>query len=227
LGRIRISDGSVHSEVEFFKPDGVVMGAMKGAGYGLVGSLETLQMGPAIVLFAPAYMVYGIARGAKDVQKSPPETKVKEFEKTFRATIQNLNVPETLRKSIADRIHDLKASEVTGPSDQAASVIMEVVVKRIEFSQEYFYGPHSLFITESTRLIRAADGMELYSHTITATGMELPFDNWLSEDAEKLVRQEVERNCHKLAVRIVDEIFYRPEEKKNKPKRTFDEPGNH
>lgn len=214
LGKIGISVGSVQFEIAVTKPvTGTGEGATAGAIRGLAMGLETSAT--PIVILTPIFMVIESVKG---VRIAYPEAKVKELDKTFRATIQNLNVPGALRQSVADRIRILKVSEVTGPSDQAASITMEVVVKKIEFYQgEDRFGPHSLFITESTRLIRAADGMELYSHSFQNVSVEYPFDEWFAMDAVKL-RQEVERICRELAERIVDDIFFtvRLEGKKGK-----------
>ena len=180
----------------------------KAPGWALWEALEVLGGGDpcrsSISNLGTSTLIGGTVKG---VQASQPEAKVKEFEKTFRATIQELNVPEILRQGVADRIRILKVSEVTGPSDQAASIIMEIVVTKIILYHVDWFAPHKLAINGSTRLIRATDNMELYSHLFVTTGQEFPFDEWLAEDAAKL-RQEVERNCHELAEQIVEEIFF-------------------
>ncbi len=94
---------------------------------------------------------------------------------------------------------------------------MEIAVTKIILYHVDWFAPHKLAINGSTRLIRAADNMELCSHLFVTTGQEFPFDEWLAEDAAKL-RKEVERNCHELAERIVEEMFLLnlPQEKKEK-----------
>jgi hypothetical protein len=228
LGKIRISEGSEQLEMAVNKPvtnrgEGAAKGALLGLGESFATGLGLGQVNPAAIalipILAPVFVVKGTVEG---VQESQPEAEVKEFEKTFRTTIEELNVPETLRQSVADRISALQISEVTGPSDQEAPIIMEIVVKKIELNQSYWFDPYNLFITESTRLIRVADGMELYSHSLRNeyTGHTFSLDVWLAEDAAKL-RQEVERSCHDLAVQIVTEIFYRQEGQKQKPNELY------
>lgn len=204
LGKIGISDGSAQFEIAVTKPvTGAGEGAATGAFRGLAMGLETSAT--PIVILTPVFMVIESVKG---VRMAYPEAKFKEFDKTFRATIQELNVPEILRQSVADSIRISKVSEITEPSDQAALITLGVVVKKIELHQsENRFGPHGLFITESARLIRAADGTELYSYSFRNSSEEYPFEVWVTMDAVKL-RQEVEGICHKLAEQIVDDIFY-------------------
>jgi len=202
LGKIRISDRRVQPEFEFNRPVGAGEGALKGAGFGLVAS-PFLLLNPFYIFWVPAAPIVTTVRG---VQESQPKAKVEEFEQTFRTTIQELNVPHILRQQIADRIQALHLSEVSGPSDPAAPITLEIVVYKIRLYHDFFLDPHIFSFTGSTRLLRATDGKELYSHAFTTTGQELPLEEWFAGNAAKL-RQEVDRCCHELAELIVEEVF--------------------
>lgn len=205
LKKIQVSDCKIQPEVDISKPFGAGEGASKGFGFGLLAGLEGLQLGPVVVIYAPISAVRGIVKG---IESSQPKAKVEEFDKKIRATIQELNVPETLRQKVAAVIRWRKASEITGPSDQAASIIMEVVVTKINLGDsEWWTTPHRLFITERTRLIRATDGKELYNNSFGTGGQAYTFDEWFAMDAAK-IRKEVEGICHDLALWIVDDIFF-------------------
>lgn len=202
MGKIRISDRRVQPELEFSKPVGAVEGALKGAGFGL-GISPLLILNPFYIAMVPAVPIISTVRG---VQKSLPEAKVKEFEQTFRATIQELNVPHILRQQVADRIQALHLSEITGDSDPSAPINLDVVVNKVRLYHDFFLDPYIFAFTGSTRLLRATDGEELYSHAFVITGQELALEEWLAGDAAKL-RQEVDRCCHELADLIVEEVF--------------------
>lgn len=213
MGKIRISDRRVQPEFEFNKPVGAGEGAMKGAGLGLGASLSGCGYGLILcagtLALAPIFLVAGTYYG---VQESQPEAKVEEFEQTFKSTIQKLEISQILRQQVADRIQALKVSEITGLSDPAAPITLEVVVKKIRLYHSDWFAPHILSFTGSTRLLRATDGKELYSHAFTTTGQQLPLAEWLAGDAAKL-RQEIDRCCRELAELIVEEVFllYLPE----------------
>jgi len=209
LAKIRISKRRVQPEVEFSKPVTAGEGAMKGAGTGLARSVLVFPYMPMMIGLAPVFMDVESTLG---VQKSQPEAKIKEFEQTFRTTIQELEFSQILRQYVADRIRTLQLSEITGPTDPAAVIVIEIVVGKIRLYQDFWSAPHTFAFAGSTRLLRASDGKELYSHAFTTTGQEFPIDVWLKMDAAKL-RREVDRCCRELAESIVEEVFllYLPE----------------
>lgn len=213
IGRIRFSDRREQPELEFSKPVGAGEGAAKGAGMGLLSSLGAMQAGPVglflVPVIAPFTMAYGTVLG---VQESQPEAKIEQFENTYRTTIQELNVSQILRQHVAERIRVLQVCEITGASEPAALVTLEIVVKKIRLYHIDWFAPHTFAFTGSTRLLRTTDGEELYSHAFTTTGRNLPLEEWFVADAAKL-RQEVDRCCRELAESIVEEIFllYLPE----------------
>ena len=203
LRKIRISHCTVQPEVEVNTPSGAAGGGMKGFGLGFARGLEGLQMGPVVAITCPAYAIYGMFKGVK---ASQPATKVEEFDKRFRASIQKTSVIDILRQSVADQINKLKVSEITAQSDQSASIIMEFAVTKIKLGDGFWIAPQNLFIIQKTRLIRAADGMELYSHSFVKKGKEYTFDEWFAMDDVKM-RKEIEVITHKLSEEIVDNIF--------------------
>ena len=176
MGRIRISGGKKQPELDFSKPFGAGEGAMKGAGLGLGQSLSGLGSGnpliaAGMIIFSPAFIVVQAVQG---VQKSYPEAKIKEFDKTFRTTIQKLNVPQTLRQHVADNIKSRKVSEVTEASDPTPLITLEIVIKEIKLSHDHWTKPHTFALAGTTCLLQSTNNKELYSHGFTTTGQDLP-----------------------------------------------------
>ena len=214
LKKIRISNCRVQPEVEFIEPIGAVEGGAKGFGFGFLAGFEGFMLGPVGIVTVPAYAIYGMFKGVEAYQ---PKAKVEKFEKTYRTNINKINVNDILRLSVAERIHSLKVSEITEPSDQTAPIIMETVVTKITIGDTLWNTPPRLSIIQRTRLIKAADGLELYNHSFGKSGEEYKFDYWLKMDAVEM-RKEIEHISSKLAEQIVDEIFIsvRPEKKEDK-----------
>ena len=67
--------------------------------------------------------------------------------------------------------------------------------------------PLRLAMTERTRMIRASDGAELYTHRFTWRGQLRPLDDWVAQ-APTLLKKEAGWACQSLAESLVDEVFF-------------------
>ena len=214
LSKVRISHCTAQPEVEVTPPSGAVGGGMKGFSLGLLGgSLEGLQwLGVGAIVFGPTMAFAGLYQGVKESQSA---SRVEEFDKKFKASIQKILVIDILQQRVAYWINKLKVSEITAPPDQSATIIMEVVVTEINLGGGLWFGPQPLIITQKTRLIRAADGKELYNHSFGKWGKEYTFDEWFAMDTEK-IEKEIQNISDDLALQVVMNLYLLnpPKEKK-------------
>lgn len=70
----------------------------------------------------------------------------------------------------------------------------------------YINPPLRFVMTERTRVIRAADVAEVYTHRLTWRGQLRSLDDWVARDVAA-VREEAKRACRDLAESLVDEVF--------------------
>lgn len=213
LGRVRLSEGGMQTAVLFTAPaKGAGAGMARGAGLGvrssLVAGVGAGQAGVFIIFLAPVAALVGAVAGAV---RAEPAAKVEEKEAAFRVAMEELKVPETFRRCVADRLPE-RTSTPGGrvSSEEPASTILEVDVEQVGldgFGLEINPNPSLRFVlTERTRLIRASDGTELYGHWLTYRGQPRPLDDWVSQNGARL-REEAARACRELAERLVDEVF--------------------
>jgi len=227
LGRVRLSEGGMQTVVLFTAPaKGAGAGMARGAG---LGPLYTIVGGGAVgggygviagIFLAPVGALVGAVVGAASAE---PATKVEEKEAAFRVAMEELKVPETFRRCVADGLPE-RTSTPGGrvSSDEPASTILEVVVEQVGLDG---WGleinpPLSFVLTERTRLIRASDDTELYGHWLTYRGQPRPLDDWISQNAARL-REEAARACRELAELLVDEVFliyYLPSDERRYPR---------
>jgi hypothetical protein len=168
---------------------------------------------------APVGALVGAVVGAASAE---PAAKVEEKEAAFRVAMEELKVPETFRRCVADRLPE-RTSTPGGrvSSDEPASTILEVDVEQFGLDGWGLeINPSLRFVlTERTRLIRASDGTELYGHWLTYRGQFRPLDDWASQNGARL-RKEAVRACRELAERLVDEVFlvYLPSDERRYPR---------
>jgi hypothetical protein len=211
LGRVRLSEGGMQTAVVLTAPAngagaGMARGAVLGFRETVVRGFSAGQLGAFIIPLAPVGALVGAVAGAVSAE---PAAKVEEKEAAFRVAMEELKVPETFRRCVADRLPE-RTSTPGGPvsSDEPATTILEVVVE--QFGLEGFElltnPPVRFTLTERTRLIRASDGTELYGHWLTYRGQPRTLVDWVSQNGARL-REEAARACRELAERLVDEVF--------------------
>ena len=71
------------------------------------------------------------------------------------------------------------------------------------------YPDVQVFVTSRTRLIRAADGEELYAATVTYKGAMHWYSAWADENGKRF-REELENSCERLSARAVEVLFALP-----------------
>lgn len=204
LGRVRLSEGDMPPTVLITAP---AMGAgaemARGAANGAMWVTRTVPYG---FFYAPLGALVGAVVGAV---RAEPAAKVEEKEAAFRVAMEELKVPETFRRCVADRLPE-RTSTPGGlvSSDKPATTILEVEVEQVGLDGPWLDNNPSLrfVLTERTRLIRASDGTELYGHWLTYRGQPRSLDYWVRQNGARL-REEAARACRELAERLVDEVF--------------------
>jgi hypothetical protein len=209
---VRLSEGDTQTAVVFTAPaKGVGEGAARGAG---LGAGSTVVGGAAAagpyglilgILLVPVGALVGTVVGAASAE---PAAKVNEKERALKIAMEELKVPETFRRCVADALREQTSTpEGRVSSEQSPSTVLEVVVEEFGLAGPWLINPPLSFVlTARTRLIRASDGTELYGHWLTYRGRAQPLDDWALRNPAML-REESERACRDLAERVVDEVF--------------------
>lgn len=216
LGRLRLSEGNTQMETLLTGPPrGGGEGAARGA---KLGAKFVLQSGgdPGVLFVLPVAALVGAVVGAT---RAEPAAQLDAKAGAFKAAIEELKVPQTFHRCVADRLQELTSTPGNRVIfEEPASTILEVVVERVGLADEtqpselqVINPPLSFVYTERTRLIRASDGAELYGHWLSYRGRPRPLGDWFVKNSinSMLLRQETERACRELAERLVDEVFLR------------------
>jgi hypothetical protein len=175
-------------------------GAMAPSGVGRV----PLAAGIAL---APVGAVVGAVAGA--ITAGPAE-KVKEKEAAITRTLTELKIQEYVRGCVVSALREQSAdTAVTASEGERASTMLEVTVGKFGLEDHWYLGVNPLLrfvMTERTRVIRASDGTELYTHWLNWRGQFRPLDDWVAQEAT-LLKEEAGRACRSLAESLVDEVF--------------------
>ncbi|MBZ0169223.1 MAG: hypothetical protein K8F29_07260 [Kofleriaceae bacterium] len=213
LGRLRLSEGNAQTEA-------LLTGPAKGGGEGAargakMGVKFVLQGGdPFAFLFVPPAALMGTVVGAV---RAMPAAEFDAKAQALRTAMEELKVPETFRRCVADRLQELTSTPGSRVMfEEPASTTLEVIVEQVGLTGavEPINPPLSFVLTERTRLIRVSDGAELYGHWLTYRGRLRSLEEWFVQNSinSMLLREEADRACRELAERLVDEVFllYRP-----------------
>ena len=219
LGTVRVTAASSATALLFTAPaKGAGEGAMRGAGLGAAytvagGAGSGHPFGPLVgIALAPVGAVVGAIVGAASAE---PAAKVEEKETALKKAMEDLQIQEAFSGCVADTLREQPFQPaVAASAGESASTIIEVAVEKFGLDGPWRINPPLTFVmTEHTRLIRASDGAELYSHWLTFRGRTRPLDDWVTEGAATLL-EEAGRACRDLAERLVEEVFllYLPSE---------------
>ncbi|VUZ86200.1 hypothetical protein MELA_02597 [Candidatus Methylomirabilis lanthanidiphila] len=180
-----------------------------------MGVKFVLQGGdPFAFLFVPPAALMGTVVGAV---RAMPAAEFDAKAQALRTAMEELKVPETFRRCVADRLQELTSTPGSRVMfEEPASTTLEVIVEQVGLTGavEPINPPLSFVLTERTRLIRVSDGAELYGHWLTYRGRLRSLEEWFVQNSinSMLLREEADRACRELAERLVDEVFllYRP-----------------
>ena len=215
---VQLIDGPSDTRIVFSGPaDGALEGAWRGA---RAGFLTTLAVGASVgsggqyaalaglgvMALAPVGALLGASIGAG---KAEPAAKVKETETVIREVLLEWNVRERFRECVGSALRERAPHIVLAASEsEPAEAILEITVEGAGLSGDtrLINPPLSVVLTERTRILRAANGPELYTHTLNWRGQLRPLDEWVAHNGA-LVKTDVERACRDVAEALVDEIF--------------------
>jgi hypothetical protein len=194
---------------------GPAKGALEGAWRGTrVGFLAPIAVGG--VIGGPVFLAAGIAlapvtavaAGVFGATEAEPASKVKEKEAVIRAAMSELKIQEAFRDCASAALREQAPHIVVTSPGGSASMILEVTLEKFGLDGDTWdiNPPLRLVMTERTRMIRAADSSELYTHRLTWRGQLRPLDEWVARDGT-LVKEEARGACRGLAESLVDEAF--------------------
>jgi len=145
----------------------------------------------------------------------------KEAETAIRNAVAELALPETLRQRVFAVAKERTSLTVVAlPADRtlptadlgdgpgAPEITLEVALQRIELTREGWdiNAPVGLVTVARARLIRAADGHELYRHAVTHGTAAQPFVEWAANDAHEF-RGALTQAFVSIATEIVEVLF--------------------
>ncbi len=237
LGTIGVVTTRVAAETHLEGPtSGKGSGAGKGAAGGFLGCILGGAHGGAYgaalgILLSPVCALGGGIYGAIAAETSE---RVEEAEATFNKAVVDLNIQEAMR----DRVFQIAQQETRYPlalltgqgpnareaaaadrssARQETDTILEVSVPRFGLVGGGINPPLPLVVTAHARLVRVADGTELYTAPWTYRSGTRKFVEWAANNAQPL-RTELDRAVQTLAETIVEELFllYRIPEVENK-----------
>jgi hypothetical protein len=215
---VKAIDGTADPTIVFAGP---AEGALAGAGRGArAGFLDTLAFGAtagsaggyaalgglAIMALAPVGGLVGAGIGAG---RAEPAARVREKAAMVREALVEWNVRERFRDCVAAALREQAPHVVlTASETEPAETILEITVEAAGLLGNTFLvnPPLSFVMTERTRIIRAADGRELYAHALTWRSRLRSLDDWTAQNGAP-VQQEGERACRDVAESLVDEVF--------------------
>jgi len=201
-------------------------GAGKGAAAGFFGSvLAGLSSGHPLsfalgIALAPVVGLGGAIYGAIAAESAE---KVQEAEATLNKAVADLKIQEAMRDRVLqvarnetlqsfvpleDRGPTIPNEEVSYSSltSEGVDTILEISVTKFELPGGGINPPLPLIISVCGRLLKSADGTELYGRPWVYRSGTRKFAEWAANNAEPL-RDEVDRGLQALAEQIVEEIF--------------------
>lgn len=201
---------------------GCVLGGAAAGGYGGAA---------AGILLSPACALGGAVYGAIAAETSE---KVEEAEATLNKAVVDLNIREAIRDRLFQIAHQETRYALTlligqapaardavvadrSSARQETDTILEVSVPRFGLEGGGINPPLPLVVTAHARLVRGADGTQLYAAAWTYRSGTRKFLEWAANNGQPL-RAELERAVQTLAETIVEELFllYRIPDVENK-----------
>lgn len=206
-------------------PGAAILGGMRGCGGGreigavICGSVALFGLGIAAAggtIGALTGALYGAANA---------EAPSREVGETLKSTAAELNLQEALRESVlqagprqTSRAFVPVTAVLAGDPklgharNTAADTILEVALKTIRLTREGpgANPPVALVATARARLIRTADGRELYRHAVRHRSATRPYEEWAADDEQHL-KEALTAASGEMAQEIIDVFFVRSE----------------
>lgn len=197
--------------------EGWARGAQLGGPYGFA----------LFLLAAPA--VFGgaaLAGAIKGAVEAPPAKEVEDAEAALKTALAEVRVQEPMRDHVAALArewtrHRLVVLAEHGPASPGAradygalaadgiDTVLEITVTRVDLERigrEQANPPLQLRVTVLARLVRAAEGAELYGRAFEYQGEPRKFTEW-ADDRARPLREELARVPEALGGRIVYELL--------------------
>lgn len=204
-------------------------GALKGAAAGFFGSLEAgfqaaastydpnaAALGLALgIAIAPVAGLFGTVIG---VVRAESADTIEEAEASLTHAVLDLQIQERLRDRVFEVAQEQTRYDVVllpnpgtvgsamAPAGERIHTILEIGVPGIGLPGDGINPPVPLVMTAHARLVRAADGAELYTRTWAYESKSRQFAEWADDNAQ-IFRDEVARATQTLSEAIVDELF--------------------
>ena len=200
---------------------GTACGAARELGALVCGAVVALGLGVAAAggtVGALGGTVYGAVTAESGSKIDAAETELK-------SAVTQSNVQATLRDHVLQTVRDRSSLNFVAVDDHQTSAageridygalvstdidtVLEVSVPRIGLvAQSGINPPVSLFMTAGAKLIRTADGAEVYAEKFEYHGRDAyKFLEWAADEGQ-VFRQEVDRGARRLAEDIVRLLF--------------------
>ncbi len=180
--------------------DPILVGAkLSGPGSGAIPFLAGVGL-------APVGALMGGVVGAVAAQ---PKAKMEEKGAVIRTALNELKIQEAFSGCASSALRERAPHIARGSEGESSSTMLEVTVETFGLDGDSWMinPPLRLVMTERTRMIRASDGAELYTHRFTWRGQLRPLDDWVAQ-APTLLKKEAGWACQSLAESLVDEVFF-------------------
>jgi hypothetical protein len=211
IGTLGVATSSIIPTSDLKSPtSGRGSGAAKGAG--LAAGAMASEKPPFGLVLAPVAALGGAIYGAI---VAPSAQKVKEAETALASAFANLKVQEAIHDHVLQAARGRVGHPVVSLGETLdVDAILEIGVVSVKLAGAAALDidpPLQLVILACPRLVRRADGRELYPAEPTTPAvvhMSAPrkFIEWGGQDA-RLFREEMERAYQNLAERAVEEMF--------------------
>lgn len=227
LGTVGVVSPRIAPEasVEGGKGTGAAKGAWLGAASMIGGGLES---GPAhgLLLGIALAPVAALVGGIYGAVAAEPASRVEEAERALHKVLAELKVQETIRDLVLEvarvetgyQFVSLAQRPATGEErvdyrslvSEGIDTILEVGVSALGL--EGPFGVNVLVVEACARLIRTADGAQLYAlppegaHPLLFISRARKFVEWGAEDARPF-REELDRGLRTLAEKMVEDLF--------------------
>ncbi len=228
IGTVGVVSARFPPEAQLEAPTGGKWsGAGKGAAAGFFGAMQAGAQaggygGGLAILLSPVFAMGGSIYGAIAAESAE---KVQEAEATLNKVVAVLKIQEAMRDRVLqvarnetrqsfvpleDRGPTIPNEEVSYSSltSEGVDTILEISVTKFELPGLPLWPnpPPPLIISVCGRLLKSADGTELYGRPWVYRSGTRKFVEWAANNAEPL-RDEVDRGLQALAEQIVEEIF--------------------
>jgi hypothetical protein len=171
-------------------------------------------------------VVGAITGGIKGATDAVPSADIKEIDAFITKAIAGVDVQGSLAEHVASTggfLTDYQISLVEGQgparederplyrslSGQDVDTVIEVSVKSLGFRGGEGADPStSFFMDVSVRVVRTADGTEIYSGESSHESGSRRVSDWVSRDGAALLGQEFEAACSALSKLIIEDLFF-------------------